>query len=433
MKKILLAATLLPFAAGAQSPLIEQWILNENGKKASYWENANGSLTNPQFEFRTTNDSADVLEVCYTNDSVWVRSLGMTDSMGQYYNPGDCEAQNHLFRFPRNPQEASVKTESPLIGSIGLLLNGIPMYGLSNASSWNGTTNANNGQGIWYVEVYLAEGFVLDNSFGGHPQQEGAYHSHATPWRLFENTATSQHSPIVGYAFDGYPVYGPYGYSDPDDATSTVTRMRTGYSLRNITVRQSLPDGTNLSPTQYGPAVSSTYPIGTYVADYEWLSTNGDLDEYNGRFCKTPEYPDGIYAYFVTMDASQTPEFPYLVGPEYYGEPVAMNLLSGGQSSSNINIPSNASCTTTGIADRKSHESVAVFPNPASSEISIAVSKAGSYTLQAIDAAGRAVSLGSFSGSSQSISVSALESGAYTLVATGNQAVYTSRLLIVRQ
>ena len=39
---------------------------------------------------------------------------------------------------------------------------------------------------------------------------------------------------------------------------------------------------------------------GTFLADYEYVKKLGDLDECNGRITVTPEYPDGIYAYFLT-------------------------------------------------------------------------------------------------------------------------------------
>jgi hypothetical protein len=46
-----------------------------------------------------------------------------------------------------------------------------------------------------------------------------------------------------------------------------------------------------------------------------------DLDEYNGRFCHTPEFPGGTYAYFVSMSSNGTPVFPYNIGRGYYGSP----------------------------------------------------------------------------------------------------------------
>jgi hypothetical protein len=293
--------------------------------------------------------------------------------MGKYANPGTCEPQDYVFRFPINPTVATTKVESPFVGAIGLLLNGIPIYGLTNASSWTGTTNSNQGQDVWNVEVYLAEGFVLDTAFGAHPQQEGAYHSHATPFRLYKNTPTSQHSPIVGFAFDGYPVYGPYGYSTAMSSSSAIARMKSGYALRNITTRTTLPDGSTAS--QAGPPVNATYPLGTYVEDYAWSSSNGgDLDEYNGRFCVTPEYPSGTYAYFVTIDASGTPEFPYYIGPEYYGSPVTDDITTG----ITPRFPtSGTSCQPgTGISETTSDSFLKVYPNPNNGFFNIAVDNA---------------------------------------------------------
>ena len=43
-------------------------------------------------------------------------------------------------------------------------------------------------------------------------------------------------------------------------------------------------------------------PAGRFIEDYEYSFGLGDLDQYNGRFCKTPDFPDGRYCYFVTID-----------------------------------------------------------------------------------------------------------------------------------
>ena len=32
-----------------------------------------------------------------------------------------------------------------------------------------------------------------------------------------------QHSPIIGWAFDGYPIYGMYGYNDDQSALTAIT------------------------------------------------------------------------------------------------------------------------------------------------------------------------------------------------------------------
>jgi hypothetical protein len=85
----------------------------------------------------------------------------------------------------------------------------------------------------------------------------------------------------------------------------------------------SLPNHTNvsqaLSAAQYGPPVNTTFSLGRYVEDFDWVSGVGDLDQYNGRFAITPDFPNGTYAYFVTIDASGNPAFPYIVAGQYYG------------------------------------------------------------------------------------------------------------------
>ena len=70
-------------------------------------------------------------------------------------------------------------------------------------------------------------------------------------------------------------------------------------------------------------------PLGYYLEDYGFVNGAGDLDQYNGRFTVTPEYPQGTYAYFATVDASGAAAYPYLVGPRYYGVVATDNLGNG--------------------------------------------------------------------------------------------------------
>ncbi len=121
---------------------------------------------------------------------------------------------------------------------------------------------------------------------------------------------TLTHSPILGYAYDGNPIYGPYGFSNSSDPTSSIARMTSSYVLKR--------NRTN------GPALSS-FPLGSFIEDYDYLHRSGTLDENNGRFCVTPEYPEGTYAYFLTIDSSNNPVFPYIIGKSYYSIPVDAN------------------------------------------------------------------------------------------------------------
>jgi hypothetical protein len=141
--------------------------------------------------------------------------------------------------------------------------------------------------------------------------------------------SSSSHSPIIGYAFDGFPIYGPYGYTNPNDATSAIKRIQTSYALRTDNSRTTLPDGTAASAA--GPAIGGSYPLGAFIQDYKYTAGSGDLDEYNGRFGKTPEYPNGIYAYFVATDSSLNPVYPFVIGPSYYGTVETSNIGPNGE------------------------------------------------------------------------------------------------------
>ena len=99
--------------------------------------------------------------------------------------------------------------------------------------------------------------------------------------------------------------------------------MRSGYRLRRMTQRDTLPEWAldyhpgvpqSLPAAQQGPAVSARFPLGRYVEDNEYVAGLGDLDQFNGRTTVTPEYPNGTYAYFVTIQEDGTPAFPYILG-----------------------------------------------------------------------------------------------------------------------
>ncbi len=232
------------------------------------------------------------------------------------------------------------------------------------------------GDGIWRRNAAYGETLTFDSCIG-HQPGNGQYHYHGTPRCLraelgdnitivrtartgavyAEKTSGWTHSPILAWASDGYPVYGPYGYSNPKDATSAIKRLKSGFRLRSITTRTSLPDwalpnhngvSQTLTSSQYGPAVSATFPLGRYVEDYEWVSGVGDLDQYNGRFTVTPEFPNGTYAYYATIDDSGNPAFPYLLAGQFYG------TVSGGFSAtvpSSVSDYFNAGTFTTGPTD----------------------------------------------------------------------------------
>ena len=133
----------------------------------------------------------------------------------------------------------------------------------------------------------------------------------------YQESNSISHSPILGYAYDGNPIYGPYGHSMPTDALSSIVRLSSGYSLR----------ATRLN----GPSTTE-YPLGSFIDDYVWVPTvnsgKTELDQNNGRFCVTPDYPNGVYAYFTTIDQNNVPKFPYVLGETFYSLPVDSNYNS---------------------------------------------------------------------------------------------------------
>jgi hypothetical protein len=125
--------------------------------------------------------------------------------------------------------------------------------------------------------------------------------------------SSTNHSPIIGWAYDGNPIYGPYGLLK----SGSISRMKSGYVL-------------NLADDR------PPFPSGFFVEDYEYLNVDDEsvLDEYNGRFCVTPDFPNGTYAYFATIDETSSssfggyrlPVFPYIIGNKFKSTPNQFNF-----------------------------------------------------------------------------------------------------------
>ena len=137
-------------------------------------------------------------------------------------------------------------------------------------------------------------------------------------------SSSTDHSPIIGWAYDGNPIYGPYGYTTKSGGV--VTQLKSGYILE---LKEHRPP-------------QNIFPEGFFVEDYTHykVSSENILDEKNGRFCVTPEFPNGTYAYFSTVsdlaDSSgsgkfstyKRPVFPYLIGNFYNSKPNEFNFKS---------------------------------------------------------------------------------------------------------
>jgi len=333
-----------------------------SGTALTSWSNGSQTQSLPAYD--------GVQEAYSSADWVYVRSTGLASyNMGPWQNgafPNLPVNQKLLFRFPRTNGVPATKTISGG-GQIGIFVDGVAMFNSWDAYTWSTVSNvdAQNITGYWNRDAYVNEGATFDPGYA-HQQNTGVYHYHADPIGLryllgdhvdynaatktySESTnAPTQHSPILAWTADGFPVYGPYGYSNATNASSGIRRMISGYVLRNgqdgtdnlpLTGRATIPQWAvrlyNVSANQTGAPFTGIHTNGCYMEDNDYLGdlTNSatgtnyqqgvdfDLDEYNGRWCVTPEFPSGTYAYFVSISSNGIPTFPYNIGRGFYGSP----------------------------------------------------------------------------------------------------------------
>ena len=191
-------------------------------------------------------------------------------------NPNTISEQSYEWRMAKEPTFASTVT-ALFLEPFGVAVNGVPFDPGAN-EFWNRDRSSG-----WQYEPMFKHSLGLDQS-NAHVQPNGAYHYHGLPTGLLEKLAKAPHPVLIGYAADGFPIYAPYGYRDAKNTRSGMTRLRSSYRVKGGT-RPSGPGG------KYD---------GSFVQDYEYVANLGDLDQCNGRFGATNEYPQGIYHYIVT-------------------------------------------------------------------------------------------------------------------------------------
>jgi len=402
MKKILLLGTaLIAVSANAQSPELSSWIVN--------------SLIQTGYGGIETN----VQQVDYSATNVYVACTCIPGyDIGPWTsNPNTPANQNFVFKITRNPVEnTGTKTATPM-GHIGVWSNGVSIFNALDGMSYNN-------QGVWHQDAIPNEGVSFDDCLG-HPAPNGEYHTHLNPTCLYDDDNFTVHSNLIGYAFDGFPVYGAYGYTNPD-GTGGILRMTSSYQLRTMTTRTTLPNGSAASSA--GPTVAAT-PLGKYIEDYEYVSGLGTLDEYNGRFCVTPDYPAGTYAYFVTIDGSGNGVYPYVVGPKYYGTVQSGN--TGPASGHNTISETVANFSTAGIQTLEELQ-LEIYPNPVAEQLFLS---AGREVLiescKVVSANGKVMAeeLPVAFVMTNGIDVYALPAGAYFLIVAVSGVDYTLRFV----
>lgn len=246
---------------------------------------------------------------------------------------GDCSrAQSYTWSIPRSPvndtngghdstncPEANGNQEcAPDRGAVAVAINGVPIFGPEDGPGGDAVAAEH---GAYNEDRQPIELGICH----GHAAQGGTYHYHAdgncmhwhpaegesiendydesTIQAVAQNTYDGNHSMVIGVAFDGYPIYGFWGY----DSQMNIVEMKSSYELK---------DG----ETGYNG-----------IDDYKYTEGLGHLDQCNGHFGPTPDFPQGIYHYHTTMqNGDGDMGFPYFLIC-YHGEADMSSDAGAGQ------------------------------------------------------------------------------------------------------
>ena len=386
MKKVVLTTILivgLHSVFAQTNPVILNWLQNTTGIMGRHYVRNNYIPIND-------NSLANVLSVKYSTANVYVATNGIPAYItGPFLdgNPSIATSQNAIFKLPLNPLKNTGNPVSTTGGNIGLFINGVALFDYRDGVSWKSSTGTlaggpfgGMGDNVWNRDAVVAERLGFDCA-KGHPAM-GNYHHHQNPSAFSLDLSvisticnlyvadglylidSNVHAPLIGFAYDGFPIYGAYGYKNLD-GTGGIVRMKSSYQYRNISTRTQYANGTTVTA---GPPVSTTYPLGYFKEDYEFvLDSNSDyLDVHNGRFCITPEFPNGTYCYFTTVNKEWNSAYPYVVGPTFYGSRVVAKVTS-------ITEPVTIYSPSTGLAN-VIKTSIIISPNPATEFVAVQLS-----------------------------------------------------------
>ncbi|MBC7642196.1 MAG: YHYH protein [Flavobacterium sp.] len=387
-KPITILSFLLAFAVNAQTnPAITSWLQNTTGISGRHYIIGNSTPIIDAI-------AANVQSVKYDINWAYVAATGIPAYITgpfQDGNPSLATAQNKIFKMPLNPTQNTGTATATTGGNIGIFINGVALFDYRDGVAWSSATNAlcggpgnppcAGGMGAtqaWNRDAIPAERAGFDCS-KAHPAM-GNYHHHQNPsaFNLDLNVLSTvcgtypsdalyvinpnQHSPLLGFTYDGFPIYGAFAYTNTD-GTGPITRIKSSYQLSTNTTRLNGPSINQVVGKQ-------TMFNGYFREDYQYVAHPGDstyLDSHNGRICNTPEYPillypNGIYCYFATVDANYNSAYPYVVGPTFYGNKTATTVIT---------VPAG---TTTYLSDNTFNFDtlkVVIAPNPAQDFIAI--------------------------------------------------------------
>lgn len=195
------------------------------------------------------------------------------NATGKFVTPLAEQSQNYT--IAANPKVASSVTPLTLHYDNAVFLNGVKLDLMAA-----GCFGVGDGKiGCFQMDTpYRYDPLSPEASFGAdehnaHTQPDGTYHYHGNPMALFVQDSATTASPVIGFAADGFPIFGSY-----IDDNGSIRKAKSSYQLKS---------GTR------GGGPGGSYD-GTFIDDWEYVAGSGDLDECNGMI------QDGIYGYVVT-------------------------------------------------------------------------------------------------------------------------------------
>ena len=194
-------------------------------------------------------------------------------------------AIGHTFKVARKPAASGSTSQIEQTNFDAIMLNGavvdIQSAGCYRPNSPQADPNGNVLAGCrasdpWLLDPMSPLATFAEDDHHAHTQPDGRYHYHGNPNAMFNDNPGPDGSPLIGFASDGFPLFGSYF----KDETGTVRKAKSGYTLKQgeRPMGQGNPGGT------YN---------GLYRSDYEFTNA-GDLDECNGMTV------NGVYGYYVT-------------------------------------------------------------------------------------------------------------------------------------
>jgi len=234
---------------------------------------------------------------------------------------------DYVLTIPRFPikQEVPVYVEkiAAMITLNGILLNGVDLD-MDSAFCYHPDINAvlNIGLGTrqqcglnadWYAvpannpdTVTLDEytGHAFDGRYHYHGDNDGLSHLSVDETLSINSTDVDPSgSPVIGFAPDGFPIYGHYFYDDQIKGLRKAKSSWTTYSTERAT-----PSSSSIT----APSIT-THARGIFVEDWYYSQGIGDLDECNGM---TDVY--GNYGYYYTEDYPYGPICTWAIPDESF-------------------------------------------------------------------------------------------------------------------